>query len=72
MWAHVVGAGVVEFGDHHRPRHCDLIALMPQRPGRRVDTLVGGDDEQRAVRGAQPGPQFADEVGLTFIRLVRT
>ena len=60
----VVGAGVVELGDHHGARHADLSALQPQRLGRVVDTLVGGDHEQRAVRGPQPGPQLADEVGV--------
>ncbi len=60
----VVGAGVVEFGDHHGARHADLAALHPQRLGQLVDALVGGDDEQRAVGGPQPGPQFADEIGV--------
>ena len=60
----VVGARVVELGDHHRARHPDLAALHPQRLGQLVDTFVGGDHEQRAVRGPQSGPQLADEVGV--------
>ena len=37
-------------------RHSDRVAV--------VDALVGGDHEQRAVGGAQAGPQLADEVGV--------
>ena len=55
----VVGAGVVELGDHHRAGHADLAALHPQRLGRLVDAFVGGDHEQRAVGGPQSGPQLA-------------
>ena len=42
----------------------DLGALAPQAAGRRVDALVGGDHEHRAVGGPQPGAQLADEVGV--------
>ena len=56
---------MVEFGDHHCPWHSDLAALLPQRLGRFVDVFVRRDHEKRAVRGAQPGPQFADEIGVT-------
>ena len=61
----VVRPGVVELGDHHGAGHADLAAFLPQRLGRLVDALVGGDHEQRAVRGPQPGPQLADEVGVS-------
>ena len=60
----VVGAGLVELGDHHGPGHADLGALPPQRAGAGVDALVGRDHEQRAVGGAQSGAQLADEVGV--------
>jgi hypothetical protein len=60
----VVGTSVVELGDHHDARHADLRALAPQRLGRLVDPLVGGDHEQRAVGGAEPGTQLAHEVGV--------
>ncbi len=55
---------MVELRDHHRARHADPAALQPQRPCRLVDGLVGGDHEQRAVRGAQAGTQLTDEVGV--------
>ena len=60
----VVGARVVELGDHDDARHVHVGALAPQRPGRLVDALVGGDHEHRAVGGAQPGAQLAHEVGV--------
>ena len=60
----VVGPGLVEPGDDHRPRHPDQRALPPQRAGRDVDALVGGDHEQRAVGGAQPRAHLAHEVGV--------
>ena len=61
----VVRPGVVELGDHHGSRHADLLALQPERLGEFVDTFVGRDHEQCAVGGPQPGPEFADEVGVT-------
>ena len=64
----LVGARVVAPGDDDRPRHPDRGALLPLRDRGRVDqafaALVRGDDEQRGVRGAQPGPQLADEVAV--------
>ena len=62
--ARVVGPGVVELGHHHRARHRHLGALLPQPGGRVVDALVGGDHEERAVGGAEPGAELADEVGV--------
>ena len=60
----VVGAGLVELGDHDGARHADARALPPQRAGAVVDALVGGDHEERAVGGAQSGAQLTDEVGV--------
>ena len=60
----VVGASVVELGDHDDAGHADLGALAPQLLGRLVDALVGRDHEQRAVGGAQAGAQLTDEVGV--------
>ena len=60
----VVGAGVVELGDHHGAWHRDLGALAPQGGGGVVDGLVGADHEQRAVGGAQSGAHLTDEVGV--------
>ena len=51
----VVGPRLVELGDDDGSRHAHGRALEPQRPRRVVDVLVGGDDEQRAVGGAQAG-----------------
>ena len=62
----LVGARVVAPGDDDRARHPDRGALLPLRDRGRVDqafaALVRGDDEQGGVRGAEPGPQLADEV----------
>ena len=63
--AGVVGAGVVELRDHHRPGHPHVGALVPEPNGRVVDPLVGRDHEQGAVRRPQPGPQLTDEVGVS-------
>ena len=60
----VVGALVVELADHDAARHADGLALLPQRLGRAVDALTGGDDEQRAVGGAETRAQVAHEVGV--------
>ena len=60
----VVGSGLVELGDHHRPWHADVGALAPQGLGAVVDPVVGGDHEQRAVGGPQPGAYVAHEVGV--------
>ena len=60
----VVGARLVELGDHDGTRHADLGALAPQRGGGVVDGLAGGDHEQRAVGRAQPGAHLAHEVGV--------
>ena len=59
-----VGPVLVQLGDHHRARHADGRALLPQHPGRAVDAVDRADHEQRRVGGAQPGPQVADEVGV--------
>ena len=60
----VVGAGLVELGDHHGSRHAHLGALAPQCGGGVVDGLAGRDHEERAVRGAEPGADLAHEVGV--------
>ena len=60
----VVGPRVVELGHHHRSRHPDVGALAPQHRRDLVDRLVGRGHEQRAVRGPEPGPQLAHEVGV--------
>ena len=61
----VVRPCVVEFRDHHRPGHADLLAFQPQRLGEFVDAFVGRDHEQCAVRRAQSGPQLTDEIGVS-------
>ncbi len=63
-YAVVVGAGLVELGDHDGARHAHLGALAPQGGGGVVDGLAGRDHEQRAVRGAEPGADLAHEVGV--------
>ncbi len=63
-YAVVVGARLVELGDHHGPRHGHLGALAPQRGGGVVDRLVGRDHEQGAVGGPQAGAHLPDEVGV--------
>ncbi len=60
----VVGARLVELGDHHRAGHAHRGTLAPQRGGRVVDRLAGRDHEQCAVGGAEPGPDLAHEVGV--------
>ncbi len=52
-YAVVVGAGLVELGDDHGPRHADVRALAPQRAGAVVDAVVGRDHEQGAVGGPE-------------------
>ena len=47
-----------------RARHPDRGALLPQRPGRGVDPVGRRHDEERGVRGPQPGAELADEVGV--------
>ena len=64
QYAVVVGARVVELGDHHGAWHPDLGALAPQGGGGVVDGLVGADHEQRAVGGPQAGAHLTDEVGV--------
>ena len=59
-----VGALVVQPGDRDGAGHPDRGALLPQGAGGRVHAVHGGDDEQRGVRRAQPGPQLPDEVGV--------
>ena len=60
----VVGARMVELGDDHGARHADGGTLPPQLASAVVDAFVGGDHEQRAISGAEPGPHLADEVGV--------
>ncbi|BCT74553.1 hypothetical protein SCMU_03950 [Sinomonas cyclohexanicum] len=60
----VVRAGVVELGKHDGARHPHALTLGPQGDGRGVDVLGGRDDEQGAVRGAEPGAELAHEVGV--------
>ena len=60
-----VGASVVELGHHDGARHLHRLALPPQLAGVLVDVLVGRHHEERAVRGAQPGPHLAHEVGVS-------
>lgn len=64
---HVVEArpSLVELGDRDNPRHGDLVALLPERDGGRVDVIAGGDDEDGGVGGAEPGSQLANEVRVT-------
>ena len=64
QYAVVVGARLVELGDHDGPRHADLGALTPQRGGGVVDRLARGDHEQRAVGRPQAGAHLAHEVGV--------
>ena len=59
-----VGARLVELGDDDGPRHADRGALLPEQPGRAVDPVDRGHDEQRGVGGPQPGAQVTDEVGV--------
>ena len=49
-----VGAGMLELGHGDRPRYADQVALTPQQPGRLVDVLMGGNDEQGGVRARRP------------------
>ncbi len=49
----VVGALVVELADHDAARHADGLALLPQRLGRAVDALTGGD--RRTARSRRRG-----------------
>ena len=60
----VVGARLVELGDHHGPRHPDVGALAPQGEGPGVHAVVGRDHEQRAVGGPQARADVAHEVGV--------
>ena len=60
-----VRTGVVQPADHHRPRNPDALAFSPQCRGGSIDIVNSRDDEQRRVRRAQPGAQFADEVRVT-------
>jgi len=59
----VVGASLVELGDHDGPRHADLGTLPPQRGGGVVDGLTGGDHEEGTVGRSEPGPHLTHEVG---------
>ena len=60
--AAVVGPDVVELGDRDHARHPDVGTLPPERGRRMVDALIGRNDEQRTVGGAEAGAQLADEV----------
>ncbi len=51
-----------QMGDHHRPRHADRRALVPDHAGGALHPVGGRHDEQRRVRRPQPGPQLPDEV----------
>ena len=59
-----VGALLVDLGDDHCARHADRRALLPQQTRAAVDTVHRGDDEQCGVRGAEPGAEVTDEVGV--------
>ncbi len=59
-----VGALLVELGDDDGARHPHRGALLPQQLGRGVDAVHGRHDEQRGVRGAEPGAEIAHEVGV--------
>jgi hypothetical protein len=59
-----VGAGVVDLGDDDHPGHGHGGALTPERPRLLVDPLVGGDDEQRAVRGPEARSHLPHEVDV--------
>ena len=59
-----VGTFLVQLGDHHRSRHGDRGALLPEHPGRAVNTVDRGDHEQCGVGGPQPCPEVSDEVGV--------
>ena len=65
----VVGARLVELGDHHRPRHPDVGALAPQGQGAVVDALVGRDHEERAVGGPEARADVAHEVGVPGVSI---
>src|ERR1039458_2241805 len=60
-----LGPLVVDLGDDDRAGHADRGAPLPQHPGHAVDSVGGGDGEQRGVRGAQPRAQVAGEIGVT-------
>ena len=57
-----VGLRAVDLGEHHRARHADRRALLPERGGGGVHPVDGGDDEEGGIGRAQAGAQLAHEV----------